>query len=515
MNGLYDEIRVMAHQIWKRRWLALAVAWAVCVLGWLFVSMIPNRYESEARVYVQMQSLLPDKIGVTPAERQRDVERVRRTLTSKINLEKVVRGTDLAQRATTNRDITDMAAGLQKKIKVLEEQENLFKITAESSMGGMSDGQNAKLSRAIVQKLIDIFVDENLSGDRMETSQTLRFLDQQIAQREVLMRESEGKRVAFEQKHMGLIPGIGSMDQRMAAARAEINQIESSLVAAQSSLAAINAQMGSTPPSIASPSYGGFGGGPAASRAAQIEGQIAEGRSRGWTESHPDMAALRAQLGSARSAANAEARQGGGGPGMMANPAYGQLRAIQAEKQATVSALSSRKAQLQSEIGQWTAKQIAEPGLAAEYQRLTQDFEVVKAQYDKLLADREDVRLRGQMQTTTDAVKFRVIDPPSLPRSPAAPSRGLLLGVVLLVGTIAGVGAAFVMSQLQTGFSVASKLEAASGLPVIGSITEVLTPAQRETAGRRMRLFFGGTGALLAVFALLVVIETVQLGSVA
>ena len=59
MNGIYDEARVALHAIWTRRWLALAIAWGVCVLGWLFVSQIPSRYESRARVFVQMQNLLP------------------------------------------------------------------------------------------------------------------------------------------------------------------------------------------------------------------------------------------------------------------------------------------------------------------------------------------------------------------------------------------------------------------------------------------------------------------------
>ncbi len=97
MNGLYDEIRLALHNVWKRRWLALLVAWGVCLVGWLVVSMIPNRYQSQARVYAQMQSLLPEKIGVTAVERQRELDRVKRTLTSTNNLEKVVQRTALGK----------------------------------------------------------------------------------------------------------------------------------------------------------------------------------------------------------------------------------------------------------------------------------------------------------------------------------------------------------------------------------------------------------------------------------
>ena len=59
MTGLYEEIRIAAHAIWTRRWLALAIAWGICILGWLAVSQIPSRYESRARVFVQMRSILP------------------------------------------------------------------------------------------------------------------------------------------------------------------------------------------------------------------------------------------------------------------------------------------------------------------------------------------------------------------------------------------------------------------------------------------------------------------------
>jgi polysaccharide biosynthesis transport protein len=516
MNSLYDEIKVALHSVWKRRWLALAVAWVICLIGWLVVSMIPNRYESQARIFVQMQSLLPDKIGVTAGERERDVERVKRTLTSTVNLEKVVRGTDLSLQVANNRQVTEKAISLRDKIKVLDEQDNLFKITASSGQPGISDAENAKLSKAIVQKLIDIFVEENLNGGRVETSQTLRFLDQQLGQREVQLREAEAKRVAFEQKYMGLLPGVGSVGQRMEAARTELNQLESNLISAQSSLAALNGQVASTPSSISGPSSvssGGFGG--ARSRVAALEQQMSDGQSRGWTESHPDMIALRGQLARARVAAASEGT-GHVVPGTSTpNPMYITIRSMQAEKSATVAALSARKQQLQAEMAQYAAKRVDEPGVAAEQERLNRDYDILKTAYDKMLADRQDVKLRGDMQTSTDSVKFRIIDPPSSPRAPSAPDRIMLLAGVLIAGLLAGIAAAFAFGQLQPGFVSASRLEKASGLTVIGSITELLTPLQRQANTRKLKYFAGGAGALAGGFLLLLVIEMIQRGAVA
>src|SRR3954464_8562160 len=68
MDGLYEQLRIALHQVWKRRWLALAVAWGLCLVGWLVVALIPNRYESVAHVFVQAQSLLPTQVGITPQD---------------------------------------------------------------------------------------------------------------------------------------------------------------------------------------------------------------------------------------------------------------------------------------------------------------------------------------------------------------------------------------------------------------------------------------------------------------
>src|SRR3954463_9282332 len=96
MDGLYEQLRIALHQVWKRRWLALAVAWGLCLVGWLVVALIPNRYESGAPFFVQAQSLLPPQVGITPQDRQGDLVRIRQTLTSTGNLEQVVRQTELS-----------------------------------------------------------------------------------------------------------------------------------------------------------------------------------------------------------------------------------------------------------------------------------------------------------------------------------------------------------------------------------------------------------------------------------
>jgi len=510
MNGLYDEFKIAVHSVWNRRWLALAVAWGLCLLGWLVVALIPNSYESQARISVEMQSILSDKVGVDARERKKNMERVQETLASTINLEKVVRGTALNQSVATDRELANKVEMLRKSIEIKSEKDNLFEITATSSASNFSDAENAVLARDIVQKMIDIFVEENLSGDRDETSQTIKFLDAQLAQREKELQEVEQKRVQFETENLGLLPGVGSISQRMEAARAELGQIDSQISQASGSLAALNGQLAGTPSSIATP---GIGSGGARGQLAQMEANLAGARARGWTDSHPDIISMKNEIAALRIQAGKE--PAGGGGYRTPNPAYSSLQSMRAERQASLAALQARKNALQGDMAQLASKQTLEPGVAAEMSRINRDHEVLKSQYDKLLTDREQIKLRGQVESETDSVKFRVIDPPSSPRSPAAPNRPLLLAMVLIAGIGGGVGTAFAMGHVQTSYPTAARLEKASGLPVIGSVSQILTNAQREIQKRKMRIFFGTSGALFGVFGMLMIVEFIQRGMVA
>lgn len=503
MTGLYEEIRIAAHAIWTRRWLALAVAWAICLVGWLIVSQVPSRYESRARVFVQMRSVLPvGADGSQPGEQQRDVDTVRQTLTSAVNLEKVVRGTDLAQTVSSDRDIADRVAGLQTAIKVVAQQDNLFEIVTTSS--------TPRLATSITQKLIDIFVETNLSDDRSQNSQTLQFLDAQLEQLGGKLQDAEAKRADFQNRYLGSLPGTGSVSDRIGAARAQMSQVDGDLAAASSSVAALQGQMAGTPQSIAGAGIAP-GMGPARARVAAIQGQLADARGRGYTENHPDVVALKAQLSQAQGAARGEPTGGGAGGGVP-NPAYLSLQSMMADKQANLAALRMRKQQLQGDLDTLNAKLAGDPEVAAQQGEIERNYTVLKDQYDRLLAQREQTNLRGQAQAQTDAVKFSVIDPPTKPRTPTAPNRPLLLTGVLIAGLLGGIGAAFAMGQLQATFPTAQRLEKASGMPVIGSVGEMLTRAQADLRAKRLKLFAGGVGALGVGYVALLGVEMLQRG---
>lgn len=504
MGSLFDEVRSAIHAVWMRRMLALAIAWAVCVVGWVAVSRIPDSYESKARVLVELRQVLPNDGGVAAAGQQQDIDRIRQTLTSSVNLEKVVRGTDLAKTITKPADLAARIAGLQKAIKLTAQQDNLFEIAVT--------GADPAICRQVVEKLIALFRDNKLADSRDESSQSLAFLDQQLAERQQALQAAEAKRAEFQSRFLGSLPGTGSLDDRIGAAQQQLQQIEGDLAAAQSGLSAVNAQMAGTPASVAGQAVGPVGAGPARARLADLQAQLSDARARGFTEAHPDVVALKRQIAGAQAAAAREPSSGGGG-GSFANPLYLSLRSMQADKAAQVAALSQRRAQLQGDLAALGAKLTQAPQAASEQGQIDRDYQVLKDQYAKLLADREQLRISSQAQSQTDAVKFSVIDPPTQPQSPSAPKRSVLLTAVLVAGLGAGAAVAFLLAKLRTTFDTASRLEKASGMPVIGSIGEVVTPRQQARRRRQLRHFLGGAAGLGAAYAAILLVTMLHRGS--
>ena len=506
MNLVLEELRAALWTVWNRRWLALAVAWGVCLLGWFAVALIPNSYESEARLYVQLDDVLAEQIGIGADTRKNDIERIRQTLTSAVNFERVVRSTRIGQTVTTPAQMERAVASLADDVKVVGDEKNVFQITATSGRSDLSDGETAQLAQDIAQRMIDIFREENLGESRGEMRETIEFLDQQLAQRQKELDEAEQRRLAFESTHPELIGGTAAISASLAASRSELRSVEADLAAAQSAFAALSGQLAGTPRTLT----GAGGGGPRAALA-QAEANLAALEARGLTGSHPDVVALNKQIASLRTQAQGPGGDLGGTP----NPAYSSLQAMRVERQANVQALQSRAAALRSEIASITASQLSEPGASAEAQRISRDYEVLREQYDKLLKDREELRLRGQVETERSSVKFEVVDPPSTPRVPAAPNRPLLLLGVLVVGLGAGAAVAFALGQFRGTFATASKLERVFDLPVIGTVSHTMTEAARVLRVRRLRQFAAASGALGGLFVVLLGVEFVQRGMVA
>ena len=58
MDDVIRQAGVMLKAAWSYRWVGVAVAWLVGVIGAGVVLRVPDKYEASARIYVDTQSIL-------------------------------------------------------------------------------------------------------------------------------------------------------------------------------------------------------------------------------------------------------------------------------------------------------------------------------------------------------------------------------------------------------------------------------------------------------------------------
>src|SRR5512139_3818134 len=204
MDQVLQQVLGYAKGIWQRRWWGVAVAWLVCIVGWTWVMMIPDRYEASARVYVDTQTLLKPLLAGLAVEPnvEQQIKMMTRQLVSRPTLEKVTRMTDLDVKAKTPEQTEAMLDGLASRIAIADAgTDNLYTISYQDP--------NGDLAKKVVQSLLTIFVETSLGKTRQDISSSQRFIEEQLQQYQQKLTDAENALKAFKQKHIGMMPGQG------------------------------------------------------------------------------------------------------------------------------------------------------------------------------------------------------------------------------------------------------------------------------------------------------------------
>jgi uncharacterized protein involved in exopolysaccharide biosynthesis len=120
MDEMLAQILAYVRGMWRYRWVALVVAWAVAVAGWVYVSQMPDQYRVSAQVHVDTESVLRPLLtglAVEPNTNQR-VDMLTRTLLTRPNLEQVARATDMHLQAFTEQEIEEVIDGLRRNLSI-------------------------------------------------------------------------------------------------------------------------------------------------------------------------------------------------------------------------------------------------------------------------------------------------------------------------------------------------------------------------------------------------------------
>jgi polysaccharide chain length determinant protein (PEP-CTERM system associated) len=503
---MHDVIHIAIAQVqaaWRWRWYGLGVAWLVCLASWIIIEKIPDRYVSSAQVHIDTDSMLgPLMSGIaanTGTSIQTRLNLVRRTLLSRPNLEQLMRMTDLDIAAISPAEKEYILASLKSRLKISlggrGSSASLFQVSFVD--------HDPALAQKIVQSLLTIFVETNLGANREDLARTQRFLDGQLLETYQNLDEAERRLVSFRMENRGLLPGVGNVQGDLETAKTRLVELRAQFdeeirirddLKVELAKASDGTQQRGESLSVT------------AQRIAALDAEIEDLLLR-YTESHPDVILskkLRQRLIESQDRAVETPEDQNGATGSdtseVVTPRMALLRTQLNEHDVRIASLNRQIAQLEAKIERLIAAIQKIPEVTAAQQQIERKISLLKSSYEALRQRREATRFTEELDTKTERVQFRVVEPPNLPATPDGPDRQLFNFGGLLGGVGSGLVFAVMLSFLLPTFGSPESLAQHFQRPVLGVITTIPQQSKRWLRTAESLGFVSVFGGLIGVF---------------
>lgn len=484
----------------KYKWVIIFAAWLICISGWLYISQMPDRYKSKAVVSVDSSTMLrPLLRGMAIQSNTRGMVQIMRQLMfTRPKLEKVAQLADIEFDSRNEAQKLSLLGKLKNGMQISGGKNDLFDIAY--------NGSDPQQAQNIVHAVLTVFSEQAQQRGVSDTSSAQQFIEEQIREYEVRLKNSEKARENFKRVNSGLLPGEGggqlgelkTMKQKIQTAQMALSEISSRQ-------RVLNNQIDEALEMEGEDEWG-FDEGSQQSTPEDAEISVLKGRMNEllvrYTRNHPDvlnikMAIKDLQKSKQERLASMPENQNSMSSAAMTNPyvqalkmSLNQIQSERASIRSRIYVLTNRKKDIEKGMD-------ARLNIETEMQNLERDYSVIKSNYMQLITRREQASLTEKADRSQGVLRFKVIEAPNVPLSPTSPNRKLLNSIALGVGLVAGLGIAFLIYFIRPSFMSTRQVRVVTGLPVLGSISVQKTETEIRQ-GSHMALFWAlGAGLLL------------------
>jgi polysaccharide chain length determinant protein (PEP-CTERM system associated) len=510
-----------ARIIWKRKWLiflpTIAIATAVAIVVW----RLPDVYESVTLIVVKPSSISTSVVPtVSDDTLTRQLNNINQVVTSRSSLQPLVERYGLYQQERLrNEPMEEIIDGMRKDIHV---EVNTSRNDITNGFNITFRGRDPRTTQAVTAELASKFIDAQTQATVSSSTQTKQFFEQQLAQVKQELDSIDKQRLEYMQQHMDNLPTsaasllgqLNGLREQQKALITEVGRLRDSRTALSTQLNAIQQQFEIDKQEVedvrtdvkSTLSYGQL-----LQRKVALEAEI-QNMLTTLRPQNPDVKAKQAELDSTvrqmeqmvkdAEAKNEEIRR------RIADRPDLRISGLQSDLQRIDNEIKRQEAilaQSEGQIGEVNQRINNVPGTEVGLEILNREYITKKGNYDDLLKKSQSAELVANVAANAQGETIQVIDPANLPSRPVAPKRPLLmllgLGFGLAVGLLAA--AAFEVPRLLT-IQTLDDAEHYTGLPVLISVPELLTPqeARRVPLRRRLLLAAGVVITLVSIPAL-------------
>lgn len=508
MQEQLSEILYYAKGALKYKWIAIITAWLISLAGWVYIYNLPDKFNSQARVHVDTRTMLRPLLSGLAI--QVDVDGLLRVMKQLMFTQK-----NLEQIA----DLAGMKGGdaqtkLKNNIKISGGSNELFSISYEAN--------TPDEARNVVQAVLTVFSEQTQLRSLGDTDEAQRFIENQIQEYEVRLRNAEKTRENFKRTNLGLLPGQGG-DQigQIQQMKVTLEEAEMQLKEAVSRKESLKEQLDDAlASSDEEDEFGEFGVDDSAP-STPLDARIAVLKQRRddlllkFTDRHPEIIHLdktikeleklkeEKQIADAASVLDE-------GPKVdlksLENPYVQSIKVALNEADANIAAINARVENFRSKLVTLQEELNNRLSIETEIENLNRDYDAIKSNYDSLVQRREQANISEKVDTQVNALKFKIADPPNKPLEPSGPNRLLLSTGVFIGGILVGAAIGLLLTLLRPTYVATRQIRTETGLPILGTIS-FAKEAEMNFFSREIKAI-GAFGGLVTTYFALITIET-------
>lgn len=519
----------------RHRWHLLVPFFAGWIITFALAFILPAIYKSEGTI--ALERTVP-KDYVVPNVEQQDpaklIDNISEEVLSRPRLATIIRQMNLYPKQAKTMTPDALAAMMRSDIEVQPVQTQAQAATSTGNgRSSLSPKQQVeeitaftisykaptpKLAREVANQLTQLFVEENQQTIEQQSAETTTFLDSQLQDARQQLEAEDQKVQDFKSKYLGQLPEqVQSNMQILSGLEGRLQSAEEALDHARQQQIYLNSLADQYRSMSASVGMGKNAALPPAldQELAKEKAELADLEAR-YTDQHPDVVRLKEQIAEteklkdkieSQTAAAASAN-----PDALPKPsslaelqAMSPMLQIQSQIKSNKIEIQNRDAEIKSltaQIGGYESRLNLTPIREQELNSLTRDYNQMQASYDALLAKRNQSQLATNLTLRHEGETFRVVDPPSAPKTPDFPNRLNLSLVGLGIGlALAGIVAGYFELKDDRLYRVA-EMKTVAPATVLVMIPPIPTAEEELKRAKRMRVEWMVAAALVLVMVL-------------
>jgi protein tyrosine kinase modulator len=489
----------------RRKWLIILPLIAITTAVAYVVYRLPDVYESATLIVVK-PSTLPNSVvpSMTEDSLTRQLAGISQVVTSRSSLEPLVVKYDLYA--------SERARG-EPMESVIDTMRGDIKVAVNTSRNDITNafnisyrGRNPKTTQAVTAELASRYIDEQTKNTVTSTASARQFIDQQVLQTKQELDAIDKKRLEFMQTNVGNLPSEASslvsqltgLREQQKALMSETGRLQDRRSGLASQLTLLKKQSEQTRDDLAenmTDPKTTLAWAELTKRRADLQAELQQLLTN-YKPKHPDVIAKQSQIDGIttemekmiaewKEKIKQKQEKLANRPDLSVAGLGEEIKLVEGE----IKRQQKLLADTEKSIGDIIARINNVPGAEVALGAIEREYQTKKTAYDQLLSQQQRIALGNEAATQQQAEGIEVIDPANLPSKPVAPKRFMLAGIGLAVGLGVGLFMAGVF-EVPRLLTIQNSEDARhyTGLPVLVTVPELLTPQEARSKPRKRRL---------------------------